>query len=104
MYKDDFITAIQNKTKICLTFRSKEDGHNLVRLCAPMDYGPSRRAHNKNDRFHLWDYESDQKNHALSLLPNQIVNMEFISETFDPSEFVTWETNWFVFRDWGRYS
>ena len=104
MYKDDFIAAIQNKTKIRLTFRSKEDGHNLVRLCAPMDYGPSRRANNKDDRFHLWDYESDQKNHVLSLLQNQIVSMEFTSESFDPSEFVTWETNWFVARDWGRYS
>lgn len=104
MPKDDFIAAIQNKTKINLTFFSKEDGSNLTRLCAPMDYGPSRRAHNKSDRFHMWDYESDQKNHVLSLLPNQIVKMEFTSESFEPSEFVTWSPNWFISRDWGKFS
>jgi hypothetical protein len=104
MFKDDFIAAIQKKTKIVLTFLSKEDGSNLVRLCAPMDYGPSRHAHNKDDRFHFWDYESDHKNHVLSLLPPQIVDMQFTLKLFDPSEFVTWKTNWFIARDWGRYS
>ncbi len=104
MYEGNFIQAIHNKTKIQLTFASKEDGRNLTRLCAPMDFGPSRRAHNKDDRFHLWDYESDEINHTLSLLPNQIVNMEFLTDNFEPSEFVTWNTNWLIDRDWGQYS
>lgn len=104
MLEDNFIQAIHSKTKIRLTFASREDGHNLTRLCAPMDFGPSRRAHNQEDRFHFWDYESDQTNHVLSILPNQVVNMEFTSEVFDPSEFVTWQTNWIVARDWGQYS
>jgi len=104
MFEDQFIQAIHNKTKIRLTFSSKEDRHNLTRLCAPMDFGPSRRAHNQDDRFHMWDYESDKKNHSLSLLPNQIVNMEFTDETFEPSDFVTWEPNWFVARDWDAFS
>ena len=104
MSKEKFIEAIQNKTKIKLTFFSKEDGYNITRLCAPMDFGPSRRAHNKDDRFHLWDYESDKKNHVLSLLPNQIANMEFTEESFDPAEFITWPTNWFITRDWGKFS
>jgi len=104
MSKTQFIEAIQNKTKVNLTFYSKEDDCNLTRLCAPMDYGPSRRAHNKSDRFHLWDYESDKRNHTLSLLPEQIVNMEFTAEEFNPSEFITWPANWFVTRDWGEFS
>ncbi|MEX3012159.1 hypothetical protein AB3538_00690 [Acinetobacter baumannii] len=54
-----------------------------------MDFGPSRRAHNKDDRFHLWDYESDSRVHTLSLLPNQISNIEVIDEEFCPSEFIT---------------
>lgn len=104
MYKHDFVNAIHSRQKIRLTFSSKEDGHNLTRLCAPMDFGPSRRAHNQDDRFHLWDYESDQKNHVLSLLPNQIVGMEFTNETFEPADFVTWQPAWFIPRDWGQYS
>jgi hypothetical protein len=102
--KQDFIKAMDNKTKINLTFFSKEDNRNITRLCAPMDFGPSRRIKNQDDRFHLWDYESDKANHTLSLLPEQIINMEFTSTNFDPSEFVTWETNWFVSINWGKFS
>ena len=104
MQKAQFINSIHEKTKIKLTFFSKEDGHSLTRLCAPMDFGPSRRANNKDDRYHLWDYESDQRNHVLSLLPSQVQLIEFLVEDFFPSEFVTWKTNWIVPRDWGIYS
>ena len=72
-----------------------------------MDYGPSRRAKEKNDRFHLWDYESDTHVHTLSLSPNQIQRIDIMDETFDPGEFVTWNlatSPWFVKRDWGQYS
>lgn len=99
-----FVAAIHSKSKVRLTFFSKEDRRLLVRICAPMDYGPSRRAADKNDRFHLWDYESDTKNHTLSLLPSQIESIEVLGETFDPADFVTWSPNWYVARDWGAYS
>jgi len=107
MMKDDFIRAIHEKRKVRVTFYSKEDARNLTRKCAPMDYGPSRRAKRKNNRFHLWDYESDTKMHALSLNPDQIRSMELLDEVFEPSEFVTWNTQsspWLVPRDWGIYS
>lgn len=99
-----FVESIHSKNKVRLTFFSKEDSCNLVRLCAPMDFGPSRRAHNKSDRFHLWDYESDKANHVLSLLPEQVISIDVLEEDFCPSEFVTWQPNWFVPRDWGVYS
>lgn len=105
--KDKFINAIHSKNKILLHFFSKEDGAVISRKCAPMDFGPSRRAHDKSDRFHFWDYESDTRNHTLSLLPNQIQSMEVLDENFEPSEFVTWDTSrnmWFVSRDWDGYS
>ena len=107
MYKDRFVQAIREKHKVRLTFFSKEDGRPLTRVCAPMDYGPSRRAHDKNDRYHLWDYESDEGKHVLSLKPDQVQGMEPLDDQFDPAEFVTWSTAtspWFVKRDWGRYS
>ena len=102
-----FVAAIHSKNKIRLTFYSKEDGTQIVRTYSAMDYGPSRRAANKDDRFHLWDYDSDTKSHTLSLLPNQIVSIDVLPEHFDPAEFVTWSTAtspWFVARNWGLYS
>ena len=109
MHRDHaiFITALEERAKVRLTFFSKEDGHAIVRTCAPMDYGPSRRAHDKSDRYHLWDYDSDQARHTLSLLANQIGSIERLEEPFDPAEFVTWslvEHPWFYPRDWGAYS
>ena len=104
MYTENFQASIQNKNKIRVTFFSKEDGRNIVRLCAPMDIGPSRRTKDQSNRYHLWDFESDKKNHVLSILPEQIIDMEFVQDRFCPSEFVTWTPNWFIFRDWGVYS
>jgi hypothetical protein len=102
--KDKFIAAIHSRNKLSLTFHSKEDGQPLIRTCAPMDYGPSRRAHDKSDRFHLWDYDSDASQHTLSILPNQVLNIEVLAQAFEPSEFVTWQPQWFVQRDWGACS
>lgn len=102
--KEQFINSIKSKKKIRLTFHSKQDGYSLTRLCAPMDFAPSSRAKNKDNRFHLWDYESDTKNHTLSLLPSQIIQMEFTELSFEPSEFVKWLTNWSIQRDWGSLS
>jgi hypothetical protein len=105
--KDEFIQAIHDRHKLELTFFSKEDGHELVRTCAPMDYGPSRRANNKDDRYHFWDYDSDTKRHTLSLLPDQVTGIKVLSEKFAPEEFITWNTQtspWFVQRDWGQFS
>jgi hypothetical protein len=102
--KDVFIQAIHKKQKVRVTFFSKEDSGTVVRKCAPMDYGPSRRANDKSDRFHMWDYESDTGTHTLSLKPEQVKAVDILDETFDPAEFVTWRTAWFVERDWGAFS
>jgi hypothetical protein len=51
-----FITAIHARTRVELHFYSKDDGGELfVRSCAPMDYGPSRRAKVPVNRYHFWD-------------------------------------------------
>lgn len=102
--KNQFIDAIHRRKKIQLSFYSQEDGRVITRLTAPMDYGPSRRAHDKSDRFHFWDYESDKKNHVLSLLPDAIRSLTVVDDSFEPAEFITWKTDWFIPRDWGIYS
>jgi hypothetical protein len=101
----EFITALTGKKKVMLTFFSKEDGTHLRRTCAPMDFGPSRRAKDQSDRYHFWDYDSDTQRHVLSLLPNQVVTIEIIDESFDPGEFITWSPiSWFMPRNWEQYS
>lgn len=107
MFKEMFIQSIHSKNKVKITFYSKEDQCNLTRTCAPMDYGPSRRAKEKTDRFHLWDYDSDTEEHTLSLNPEQIVSMETLDDLFEPAEFVTWDTKkspWFIPREWETFS
>jgi len=102
-----FVQAIHSKKKLKLTFFSKEDRGYLVRMCAPMDFGPSRSAKDKSERYHFWDYESDKTTHTLSLMPDQVSQIQLTEHHFDPIEFITWDINkspWFLPRDWGRFS
>lgn len=109
MHQDhvSFMASLTQKRRVRLVFHSKEDATDLARTCAPLDYGPSRQAHDKAPRYHFWDYDSDQAPHPLSLLPAQIVLIEGTTDAFDPGEFITWDMNerpWFTPRDWGTFS
>src|SRR3954465_14958486 len=109
MHRDHehFIDGIHGRVKVSITFIGKDDGLRRTRICAPMDFGPSRRAKDQSDRYHLWDYDSAARTHTLSLLPEYVELIEIMSEKFDPGEFVTWDTRrspWFVSRDWGAFS
>ncbi|WP_299013045.1 hypothetical protein [uncultured Photobacterium sp.] len=104
MYQDNFVNAIQHRKKVRLTYISKDNGVVTTKICAPIDFGPKRLAQNQSDRYHLWDFEGEQRHHILSLLPESIVKMEVLPEIFLPEDFVVWPTNWFVKRDWGEYS
>lgn len=103
---DIFIRGIDGRTKVTLTFL-KADGEQAVRTCAPADFGISRRAKDGLNRYYLWDYDSEGKNHILSLVPERIIRIEATEEVFSPAEFVTWDTRkspWFIPREWGVYS
>jgi hypothetical protein len=100
-----FIAAIEKRQKLLLTFSSKEDGGAYqVRTCAPLDYGPRARAHDRSDCFHFWDYDSADGPHTLSLLPDQVISIIVTGETFDPAGFINWTPNWHRPRNWGEYS
>ena len=102
-----FLSALYALHKVQLTFFSKEDGTHLIRSCAPMDYGPSRRAKNSVPRYHFWDYDSDKKYHPLSIPPEQIIRIIGTEDIFSPAEFVTWNLTtspWFITRDWAEFS
>ncbi|MBI5046343.1 hypothetical protein HZC07_01280 [Candidatus Micrarchaeota archaeon] len=90
-----------------ITFYSEDDNGFIIRTCAPLDYGPSRRANDKTDRFHMWDYDSDKRPHTLPLVKDQIIKLEVLEQTFDPRDIITWNLKsspWFIKRDWGEYS
>lgn len=107
--KAKFIAAIHAKHKIRITFYSKEDKGEITRVCAPMDYGSSKKFKDGIDRFHVWDYSPDggKKPHPIPLEPAQVRTMVVLDETFDPAEFITWNTSqspWIIPRDWGQNS
>lgn len=92
---------------VTLRFYSKEDGTILERKCVPLDFGPSRRAKVQNNRFHVYDLDSDEGRHVLSLNPEQVVEIIPLNLNFDPRTIVSWDTKkspWFVPRDWGEVS
>lgn len=104
IYHNDFIQSIHNKQKVRITFFSVTDGHNKTRLCAPLDFGPKARAKDQSNRYHLWDYESENGFHPLSIFPDDIVTIDFLDEPFDLS-FITWtKINWHIQRNWGHLS
>lgn len=100
-------SAILKKNKVIIRFNSKDDSSTIQRTCAPLDIGPSRRSKEQNDRFHFWDYDSDKRQHVLSINPEQLVDIEISEEIFDPHSIVNWDTQkspWFIKRDWGKIS
>jgi hypothetical protein len=101
---DQFIKGIDERQKVLLVFFSQEDGRNLERTCAPMDFGPTRTAKDDLDRYHFWDYDSDEVRHPLMLMPDRIVSITLLDEQFEPGEFVSWPPGWHYQRDWGDHS
>jgi hypothetical protein len=99
----EFVRAIRETRLVRIGFAAA-DGVYRVRACAPMDIGPQRRYADKTPRYHVWDYESLDGPHTLSLLPEQVGEFQVLEATFEPGEFVTWSPTWHVPRDWGAYS
>jgi hypothetical protein len=103
MSYDLFIQSIHEKRIINLTFNSQEKG-TITRKCVSFDYGPSKRYKDDQDRYHLYDLDSPEGKHNLSILPSQIVILELSDELFEPGDYVKWTPAWIVSRDWGVYS
>ena len=98
-----FFDAIHQKLILVVTLNSKEKGI-ITRRCVPFDFGPSKNAKDKSDRYHFYDLDSPEGRHNLSILPNQLIYLDITQENFDPADYVKWPPNWFVKRDWGAFS
>lgn len=99
----EFINAINNKRVLEVKFNSKEKGV-IVRKCIPFDFATSKRYKDNIERYHFYDLDSPSGKHNLSILPEQIIEIKVLDETFNPSDYITWKTNWSISRDWGIYS
>jgi hypothetical protein len=103
MITQNMIKAIHEKKIVQLTFNSDEKG-KITRLCIPFDIGPSNKFKDGLERFHFLDIDSPAGSHNLSILPITIISLELTSDNFDPSHYVKWTPNWFLKRNWGKYS
>jgi hypothetical protein len=99
----DFLEGIHNKKMLIVTLNSKEKGI-ITRTCVPFDYGPSRKYQDCLPRYHFYDLNSPDGQHNLSIPLEQLIKIEVSTDTFEPSDYISWTTNWLVERDWGDYS
>lgn len=99
-----FLSAINGLNKVRITFFSHKEGADVTRTCAPMDFGPKARENPPKDRYHSWDFSSPSGPHTESPEAEHIRSITLLDEKFEPEEFVKWQTNWHVPRDWGRFS
>ena len=98
-----FLEAIRNKNKVKVVVDSKEKGR-IERHCIPFDYGPSKRYSDQRERYHFYTLDSPEGPHNLSILPEQLIEIEILNEIFEPGDYVNFEPSWFIPRDWGKYS
>jgi hypothetical protein len=99
-----FTSAIHEKKKVEVRFDAHKYGDDIVRICAPMDYGPHARYKDGISRFHFWNYRGPNGAHTMPVEPAYIISIKKSEENFEPSEFVTWTPRWHIPRDWGVYS
>ncbi len=99
--RTEFIEAIHEKKIIEVEFYSKKDDTNRTRKCIPFDYAPNKRDKNPIDKYQLFDLDG---RHNLALEESKIFSLIKLDEEFEPSDYISWETDWSIARDWGEYS
>ena len=99
---EQFIEAIREQKKVCLRFYSKADSGVIDLVCAPLDYGTGAGIQDGVNRYWLWDYTSNNGSHTLSLLPEQVLDLQALGEAFDPAQSDVKASQWSIPRDWGH--
>jgi hypothetical protein len=102
-----FLDAIAAKRKLSVRFFSRKEGRELVRTCAPLDFGPLRGSHDPAERYQLWDLEGKRKPLNIAVLEADVLAMTALDETFEPADIITWSFKpkaWHVPRDWAEFS
>jgi hypothetical protein len=69
-----------------------------------MDYGPGVANQDGLNRYWLWDDSRNPGSQTAGLLPQEILDLQMLGETFDPAQFNPRPAQWFTPRDWGSQS
>lgn len=80
-----FLEAVRDHRKVAVRFYSAADSGLLDRICAPLSYGPAADSKDGLNRYWLWDYAGNPNAGKLGLVPQQIVDLQVLGETFDPA-------------------
>src|SRR5271155_3002077 len=102
-----FLEAIATRHRLSVRFLHRTDRREVVRVCAPLDFGPLRGAVNRSDVYQLWDLEAKRKPFNLALAETDVVSMTRLQETFEPAAIIRWAFKphaWHVARDWAEFS
>ena len=99
-----FNQAIQTTKCIKISFDFKEKG--IINATAiPFDMGASSRYKDEKIRYYFYILDAENKKPNVAILPEQLLELEILEQSFDPAEYITWEKiSWITKRDWGKYS
>jgi len=79
-----FVEAILESKKVKVNYYSAPDSGVVDRICAPLDYGPGAGGGDGVNRYWLLEYSSTQATRVVGLVPDQIVDLKVLGETFNP--------------------
>ncbi len=102
-----FLDALHAKRRLSVRFFSKKEKRELVKTCAPMDFGPLRGALDAAPRYQFWDLLGKRKPLNIAVLEEDIREITPVDGTFEPEEIITWTFKpgaWSVARDWAAFS
>jgi hypothetical protein len=104
-----FLEALATRHRLSVRFfeMTGKARREVVRVCAPLDFGPLRGAVSRADVYQLWDLEAKRKPFNVVIAEADIVSMTPLDATFEPSKIITWAFKphaWHVPRDWAEFS
>jgi hypothetical protein len=102
-----FLEAIAAKRRLSVRYFDRKLDREVVRVCAPLDFGPLRGPSDGADRYQFWDLESKKRPFNVAVVASEIAEMTLLAAFFDPAAFITWAFKpnaWHIKRDWGPFS
>jgi len=102
-----FLDALAQKRQVEIRFFHAKEKKELVRVCAPLDFGPLRGTSDGLDRYQLWEMNGKRKPFNVAVLPADLLEIKVLDETFEPEAIITWAFKpnaWSVKREWGPFS
>ncbi len=102
-----FLDAIVTRHRLSARFFHRKEQREVVRACAPLDYGPLRGAKDGASVYQLWDLEAKRKPYNVTIAEADLREVTRLDETFDPAAIITWAFKphaWHVARDWAEFS